>query len=263
MKKVYDPRKVPKTFTEVLDNLNKMDDISEYEKLDLEHSGRTYTPQVMPYKKDAEMSLLVKGEDFRLDRQIYLDYIHNSREGDVTYKRHNDVNVVFIGPDYHKYTLDKVKNLYKVLSLAKPDLVMVQHKPDRLIDDFKFDEKPKMQFDIDSYINQLVVNGHQIVTSYKQQKLVSRHLSRSGIFVKARYPDETELEYAERIEEMKEYPELEYNERINDISMTTIGLWAQSHNKNIILSDIPDYVFRRQIARHESLIEMRDLLKEA
>lgn len=149
---------------------------------------------------------------------------------------------------------------------------MVQHKPDRLIDDFKylplvgdikFDEKPTMQFDIDTYINQLVVNGHQIVTSYEQQKLVSRHLSRSGIFVKARYPDETELEYAERIEEMKEYPELEYNERINDISMTTIGLWAQSHNKNIILSDIPDYVFRRHIARHESLIEMRDLLKEA
>lgn len=62
---------------------------------------------------------------------------------------------------------------------------------------------------------------------------------------------------------MKKFNEVTLKERINDTSMTTIGLWAISHNIPIILSDIPEFVFRKHIAKYESLIEMREMLKEA
>lgn len=78
-----------------------------------------------------------------------------------------------------------------MLTSSKPDLILLQHKPDYLLDDFKylpikgdfkFDEEPKMKFDIDSYINQLVVSGHQVVHSYEHQKLINRNLAKHGIF---------------------------------------------------------------------------------
>ena len=149
---------------------------------------------------------------------------------------------------------------------------MVQHKPDWLLADFKclpvigdvkFDEGPKLKFDIDTYINQLVVNGHQVVHSYEHQKLINRSLAKHGIFLKNKYPGETEDQYFDRIEDMKKYDEIKMRERINDTSMTTIGLWAISHNTPIILSDIPEHAFRKHIAKHESLIEMREMLKDA
>jgi hypothetical protein len=148
---------------------------------------------------------------------------------------------------------------------------MVQHKPDRLLDDFQYlplknkenSEKDNVfKFDIDTYINQLVVEGHQIVYSYNKQKEMTKALLKSGIFVKTQYQDETEEEYAQRIEAMKKFGEMDIRERINEDSMTSIGLWAQSHNKPIIMSDIPDYVQRRNISKHESLLEMREMLKQ-
>lgn len=159
-----------------------------------------------------------------------------------------------------------------MLTLTNPDVVLVQHKPDRLLDDFQYlplkgdvkvGEDAKFKFDIDTYINQLVLSGHQIVYSYDKQKQVSKALNRGGIFPKARYPEETEEEFKERVEEMKEFGEIDVRERINSDSITTIGMWATSHNKPVILSDIPEYIFRRNVARHESLLEMRDLLREA
>lgn len=70
---------------------------------------RNQMPPIMPFIKEENQSLLAPGSDFRLDRNTYLDYIHNSRDGEVTYKRVSDVNVLFIGPDYYKYKLDNVK----------------------------------------------------------------------------------------------------------------------------------------------------------
>ena len=65
-------------------------------------------PSLMPFNKEEKQSLFVPGSDFRLDRDTYLDYIHSSRDGEVTYKRVSDVNLLFIGPDYHKFLLIKL-----------------------------------------------------------------------------------------------------------------------------------------------------------
>lgn len=68
----------------------------------------------MPYQESGshQDSLLTSSNDFRLDRQTYLDYVHTSRNGDLTFKRHNNVNVVFIGPDYYKFQNEKSKVSY-------------------------------------------------------------------------------------------------------------------------------------------------------
>ena len=159
-----------------------------------------------------------------------------------------------------------------MLTRWDPDLVLVQHKPDRLIDEFQYlpttgkveyGQQTKLKFDADTYINQLVVEGHQLFYNYRHMKRMIKKLRSAGIFAKSRYPQETEQQYAARKDHMMSFGNIDLRERIDADSITTIGLWAVSHNKPVILSDIPDYIFRRNISRHESLIEMRDLLAEA
>ena len=43
-------------------------------------------------------------------------------------------NVIFIGADWKDFEL---KNLYKSLNVIKPDLVMLQLRPDLVMDKFK------------------------------------------------------------------------------------------------------------------------------
>ena len=43
-------------------------------------------------------------------------------------------NVIFVGADFEDF---EVKNLYKSLNLIKPDLIMMQVRPDLVLDKFK------------------------------------------------------------------------------------------------------------------------------
>ena len=63
------------------------------------------------------------------------------RDGDLTYvrmrknKQGRQTNVVFFGANFDSSFPSK--NLYKALSVAKPDLVMVQLRPDYLLSGFE------------------------------------------------------------------------------------------------------------------------------
>jgi hypothetical protein len=144
--------------------------------------------------------------------------------------------------------------VYQALGKIKPDLVLVKHRPDRLVDDFRYmplvseyneGEEPKHKFDIGSYINQLVVNGHQLVYNYKTYKQVIKHLLKEGIFVKTKYPEESEADFKKRLDQIKEFGELDLRDKFSPDLISTVGLWAISHNTPIVLSDLPDYIFRR------------------
>lgn len=44
-------------------------------------------------------------------------------------------NVIFMGADYDNF---EVKNMYKALNVAKPDIVLLQVRPDLVLDKFKY-----------------------------------------------------------------------------------------------------------------------------
>ena len=70
-----------------------------------------------------------------MEREIYQNLLKQYRNGDVTYVQLEDrANVIFMGADYSNFEL---KNLYKSLNLIKPDLVMLQVRPDLVLDKFK------------------------------------------------------------------------------------------------------------------------------
>ncbi len=71
---------------------------------------------------------------FKLDREIYKAILRQCSGGDVSFVRsETGKNVIFFGADYDKI---EIKNLYKALNVAKPDLVLVQVGPEHLLDNF-------------------------------------------------------------------------------------------------------------------------------
>ena len=81
---------------------------------------------------DIDNNKLMKAQaegDFRLPRSIYLQFLEQCHDGDMTYVRMRknrlgrQTNVIFFGANYNENFPSK--NLYKALNISKPDLVMV------------------------------------------------------------------------------------------------------------------------------------------
>ena len=62
---------------------------------------------------------------------------------------------------------------------------------------------------------------------------------------------------------MKNSTQIDFLERIPGNVSTNIGIWAISHDVPIMFSDIPEYLFRKEIMKNEGVLEMRELLSEA
>ena len=152
--KIYNPNKIPKTFTKLINKMDELDIVDTYQKLDMQeyHNLVTQYHDTVSNEKNEDFDqIMAKSDSFRLDRMTYLDYVHTSRAGEVTYKRHNESNVIFVGANYNNISL---KNIYKLLNSAKPDLVLIQLKPDHFDDLFNKHLVEKAE-NINNYIDQL------------------------------------------------------------------------------------------------------------
>lgn len=121
----YDPRKIPKLFTEVgLTTNDEMDDlIEELKRLD-PSSSKNLLSNVESVSAPAPEG------HFRLERKAYQKYLEQCKVGDMSYLRlqnseeANDFsNVVFFGANYDDFF--PIKNLYKAMTLFKPDAVLI------------------------------------------------------------------------------------------------------------------------------------------
>ena len=92
-------------------------------------------------KKPLNVSAPAKEGHFRIERKAYQQILESCYGGNMSYLRvaHPDhdssANVVFFGANYNDYF--PVKNLYKAMSIIKPDAIVVQLKPDILLKNFQ------------------------------------------------------------------------------------------------------------------------------
>ena len=117
---------------------------------------------------------------FKLDREIYKVILNQCEQGDVSFIRSKEQkNIIFFGADFDTLNM---KNLYKAMNVAKPDLVMVQLSPNYLLDNFEqhpgLIKDNKFEFTQDRYIDQLVREGSELYPSIKS-KLNMHKLLRS------------------------------------------------------------------------------------
>ena len=116
--------------------------------------------------------------NFRLQRDAYQTLLRDYRKGDVTYVqlegkvagRERNANGIFIGADYENF---EVKNLYKSLNLVKPDVIVLQVRPDLVLEnDFKYLEgnATDTASEEEKYLKQITRPGFEL---YPNTKLVT------------------------------------------------------------------------------------------
>lgn len=135
-----------------------------------------------------------------------------------------------------------MKNLYKAMTIAKPDLVLVQLGPEHLLKNFvQHPEKSvdsKWEFNHSLYLQQLTRDGHELFPSIKSKLNMLKLLKSQGIVVAPTFKDqpdtnETVINYQNYL--TKPEPQI----RVSKKALTTVATWCDSHNKPVMLADLP------------------------
>ncbi len=182
----YDSLKTPALFTELQPTKDFFDEegnpVNELERsIDTLHRELTTVKQE---RKLIKPQVQIEGQ-FRLDREIYKSILNKHKNGDVAYVRtQTDKSVVFFGADYENIN---IKNLYKAMTVAKPDLVLVQIPPHYILDNFsqhptRFADS-KWVFDSLNYLKQIERPGHELYPSLQSKLNLQKSLKQNRMIV--------------------------------------------------------------------------------
>eukprot|EP00347_Sterkiella_histriomuscorum_P014480 403360714 len=286
-RKRYDSQMMPKLFSEVLDPKNE-----DYES-DFKMMMRTIVtegnnlPQVERrdiQKKQNEANLSINEaiqDNFYLDRDQYKKLLRDYRKtGDVTYihlnnkESNRNANVLFLGADFENFEL---KNLYKTMNFFKPEIILVQVRPDQILDNFRLDLKVAKQqtqsdqnsinseaantqtdklndsqqlyqaqeYELDErkYLAQIIRNGFEMYPNTKLIKRIQKILKSEGIIVSPVPMGQEQDQYKEKLSQVKQFEDYsEKYENTNRLTREVLGtaaLWAEHHKAKICLADIP------------------------
>ena len=140
--------------------------------------------------------------------------------------------------------------------------------PDYLLSNFtqrpsKFDyASDQWQFDSSTYLNQLMRKGHELYPSLKSKLKMTKILKRSGIIVSKLKNTEEDLN--EEIARYRNYmTRAEPSMRVTKKALTTVATWAEMHNKQVMIGDIPWGLKRFNLMQETHILELREHLEKA
>ena len=155
----YDHDKMPSLFSETFQqSSNQLVDliekqISEMRKEDL--------------KIQLEKEFLEnKDKTFELSRETYVEFLQKGMLGDANKFILNQTEVILVGTIYNRIPIE---NLYKLLNYVKPDIILIQQRPDRMLGGIyeNIVNLNKKLIDENKFIEKLIRDPWEIQTSLK------------------------------------------------------------------------------------------------
>ena len=227
------------TFARELQELDKIAFPKYHEKLKLSEDGDIQ--EVDKNNKKGELKTFEEKliPNFRLEREAYQSMLRQYREGDVTYVQIDQVydstqrasNVILVGADFEEF---KVKNLYKSLNVIKPDLVMMQVRPDLVLDKFKnYEDEVLIENRDQNYAQQITRQGFELYTNTKLVRYINKELKRGGVILPKSPMGQTEEAYENKVSQVKLYEDFTLGKhftnthRLTSEIIATTALWAE------------------------------------
>lgn len=177
--------------------------------------------------------------NFRLEREAYQGLMKAHKRGDVTYVRlegslsegrKREANAIFIGADYENF---EVKNLYKSLNLVKPDVVVLQVRPDLVLEnDFKY---VGGAIDEAKYLSQITRPGIDLYPNSKLVTYIQKQLMKQGVVLAKTPLGMTREAFKERVSQVKLYEDyslgaaFNITHRLTPEIIATTSLWSEQH----------------------------------
>ncbi|KAL4498407.1 hypothetical protein ABPG72_013213 [Tetrahymena utriculariae] len=214
-----------------------------------------------------DLQLAAKGEkdiDYKFSNQQYIDSFNAYKHGRVNVFDYKDTHMTLVGTNYHNLPL---KNIYKLLTNTQPDLILLQIRPDQLLDNFKIctNSSETGYFSSTLYAQQVIRTGFEVMPRANLRLQIKKNLKENNILlasIKERDQDYYQNVYKKTILESKN-KDYYHLERLSDEAIAVACFYAERNNIPVVLVDQPEQIFRQNIANTHTLMQLQNAFTRA
>lgn len=192
--------------------------------------------------------LTEKIRDFQLTRKDYNDFMEKNPNGRVNIFNYNDTKITLVGAQYEFLP---IKNLYQILNYSKPDILLLQIKPDQILKKLKIfvtKEGSKKIFSNTRYFSQCLRKPEEIMPSPEYRSKIIKTLEENKIYL-SKEPKSSENQY-------KPY---EILDRISMDAIATACLFCEINKIPLVLCDIPELAYRQHFTNTKTLMQLQNI----
>lgn len=246
--KYYKLDEIPIKLSEFLNQSTQtLDELVEDQNKNLEKTSQL----IFNSKKDEENFLKNKNLKFSIPNKVYKSFLEKGMLGNAVKLYYNNLEVFIIGTMYERID---VLNIYKMLNYIKPDIVMLQMRPDRILSKIdKYYNKGNKEL-----LNKLIREPWELQPSLKAKKKIKNLLVKNGYAI-----SNSKLMKDEITQEQQSY-ELNpiHSERLTEDAISMISLWGEQKDTKIMISDMPELILLEKLANSLTLLQIRNIFEE-
>ena len=144
-----------------------------------------------------------------------------------------------------------VENLWRILKYSKPDQILLQLRPDQMLENFRLNVKnPKTgQFSNRLYTQQLFRYGWEIMPNQSIKNSIKHQLRKKRVHV-PNEPTSSSEQYMQSWKDAqgKNYKPFKSVEGLTDKIIGVAALYAEIYGKQVILGDLPEIITRKNLS---------------
>jgi len=207
----------------------------------------------MIFKTNDEKENFLKNKSlpFKIPKKVYKSFLEKGMLGNAVKLYYKNLEVFIIGTMYERID---VLNIYKMLNYIKPDMVMLQMRPDRMLTKIdKYYNKGNTEL-----VQRLIRDPWEIQPSLIAKKKMKNLLVKNGYAISS-----SKLMKEEIVKEQEMY-ELNPNhsERLTEDAISMISLWAEQKDTKIMIADMPELLLLEKLANTLTLLQIRNIFQE-
>lgn len=239
------PEKLAEALNENFQNLQK----SIKEEGGKEDEYLEIKKQIFPTENKEKEFLANKNIKFQIPRTIYKGFLNKGMLGEAIKLTHKNMELYVIGTMYDR--INSI-NLYKLLNIVKPDVILLQLRPDRILSNINkyYDAEDN------EILEKLIREPSEIQPSLEVRDQVKRRLMDKGFLISS--------QKGATNEELSKYKSLstDKSERLTNEAISVISLWGEQKNSKIVLSDLPEGLLIERVANSLSLLQIRQIFED-
>jgi hypothetical protein len=211
--------------------------------------NKNYKKEIFSTEEKEKAFIDDKSKKFNLPRKLYQHFLEKGMLGDAIQLKHNNIELYIIGTVYER--INSI-NLYKLLNYVKPDLIVLQMRPDRLLTniDNYYNKDPSM------LIKKLIRDSSEIQPSSELKDKTKRILLNKGFLVSS------EKTMSQEITSSYKTIVSSQCERLSNEALSTISIWGEQKDTKILLADLPEGILIEKLANTLSLIQIQLIFEE-
>jgi len=191
--------------------------------------------------------MIGKTLEFQLKKKDYLSFMRENPNGRVNIFNYKETKFTLVGSQYEFLP---IKNIYQILSYSKPDVVLLQVKPDQILENFKIllKKEKNQKFSSTKFFSQCLRPAEEIMPSNEYREKISTNLQKIKIYLSDDQP----------VHE-KNYKEYEIHDRLSMDAIATACFYCEIHNVPLVLCDVPELVFRQHFVNTKTLMQLQNI----